>query len=213
MSRNREQIDEHILAAYLSGDLPSSLRREIASYIAHNDDARDLLAMANDALDVADSGDGAAVRSTPSIRRPRPAVWNGTDEDVRGDAENSLWKVTALFASAVLVLTIIVAVLVFNGGIPRNTSSFKSWTPHIATASMQIGWPVQPGASEYHVVLYSEASGERTLLHKTQDTSYVLNEEETVLTGSDMYSIWILSIDVLGEVSGRSTALPIRSLN
>ncbi len=213
MSRNREQVDEHILAAYLSGDLPSSLRREIASYIVKNDDALDLLSMANDAMNTSDSGDGASVPSDPVVPIPLHTNWYQSEADVRRDTEKSLWKVTALFASAVLVLTIIVAVLVFSGGIPRSTSSFQAWTPHIVNASVEIGWPVQPGASEYHVVLYNESSGDRTLVHKTQNTSFFLSEEVASLSGSDSYNIWILSIDVHGEVSGRSAALPMRSIN
>ena len=52
MSRYSEHIDEHILAAFLSGDLPPALRKEKAAYIAKNDRAVDILSMANEALEV-----------------------------------------------------------------------------------------------------------------------------------------------------------------
>ena len=213
MSRRREQIDEHILAAYLTGNLPASLRREIASYIAHSDDAMDLLAMANEAMDVSESGDGAAVQTRPSIKRSRVPSWANPASEMSPDAEKSFWKVTALFASAVLVLALIVAVLVISDGSQRADSAFQSWSPHIASETAQIGWPVQPGASEYHVVLYNEVSGERILLEKTQDTVFQMTSSEVPLEASDIYNLWILAIDGNGEVTGRSTAIPIRTFN
>jgi len=43
MSRYSEHIDEHILAAFMTGNLPTALRKEIAAYIAQNERAMDLL--------------------------------------------------------------------------------------------------------------------------------------------------------------------------
>lgn len=74
MSRNIEHVDEYILAAFLAGDLPARLRKEIVSYIADNDSARDLLGMAREAMDAADVGDGSrASQLSPSlVLSPRP---------------------------------------------------------------------------------------------------------------------------------------------
>jgi len=71
MPRPLEQADEYILAAFMAGDLPHSLRQEIIAYIASSDEARDLLAMAQVAMDAAASGDGASkALAVPSILTP-----------------------------------------------------------------------------------------------------------------------------------------------
>jgi len=106
MSRPNEHINEHILAAFLTGNLPAPLRREIASYIAQNERARDLLTMANDAMEVVDSGDGSGdgsgirlgdgfshrKRRSPHHRAHVP-VSVASQED---ESNTTLWKVAAV---------------------------------------------------------------------------------------------------------------------
>ena len=209
MSRKHEHIDEHILAAYLSSDLPASLRREIAAYIAEREDAIDLLAMANEALSVTDSGDGS-YRAKPE--RPARTLSARRSEFLssRSDAEKSLWKVTAVFASAVLLLAITVAILVISNSSVATVSTSRLWSPFVSSETTQIGWPVQAGAAEYHVVLQEVDSGQSEVLHQTQSTTFVLNRELLQLAMSEEYNLWVLSIDVRGEIISRSAALPIR---
>lgn len=139
MPRHLEQVDEYILAAFMAGDLPQSLRQEIMAYIASSDKARDLLSMAYDAMDAAESGDGASrVLEAPSTLPPRPSRKGQLANVLRSRFnERHLWKVTALFAGSVLVLAIIVAVLVLDQSRSlAGNDAYNDWTPHIS-------WSVQ----------------------------------------------------------------------
>ena len=118
MSRTSEHVDEHILAAYLSGRLPEGLRREIVAYLASNDEARELLIMAEDAMEVGESGDGFPLLSKRrSLLRQRGAVLPTTTKQApvardfhhRRD-ESNIWKTIAILASALLVIALILAV-------------------------------------------------------------------------------------------------------
>ena len=85
-----------MLAAFLSGDLPSHLRREIIAYLNTNDQVRDMLGMAQDAMVAAESGDGATRASSPQVRLTQSGgrrVWPKVEID-----EKSHWKVTAFYA-------------------------------------------------------------------------------------------------------------------
>ena len=65
------RIDENILAGYLSGDLPPRLRSEIASYLATDESALELLGMAGEALNAADP-ESAKTRKDRRKQRSNP---------------------------------------------------------------------------------------------------------------------------------------------
>lgn len=69
---NPPPIDEYTLAAYLADTLPEDRRAEVSIYLAENAEARELLCMAQEALDVVDKPEVVG-RPTFSLRADRPA--------------------------------------------------------------------------------------------------------------------------------------------
>ncbi len=100
MSRPLESSEEYILAAFMSGELPVELRRRIIAYLNTNEQARDMLDMAQIAMDAAESGDGASLAAEPQARLTQSGG-RRTWPEVEGDGK-SQWKVTAFFAGAVV---------------------------------------------------------------------------------------------------------------
>lgn len=70
-----------MLAAFLSGDLPSHLRREIIAYLNTNDQVRDMLGMAQDAMGVGreDLEDAEVIdfyfANAMNYLRRQPTIW------------------------------------------------------------------------------------------------------------------------------------------
>jgi hypothetical protein len=85
----QEEVDEFLLAAYLSRGLPPEIRHEIELYLLENSKARDLLGMANEALEEAwqaSSGSGTAGSKAEPLRRKNSA---STDHSAGPDENNS----------------------------------------------------------------------------------------------------------------------------
>jgi len=208
MSRKIEHADEYILAAFLAGDLPSSLRKEIASYIAESDSARDLLTMAQQAMDVAETGDGAPYTNLElaTVVPPRTSSRRTTAQPVIG--LGSLWKVTALFASAVLVLTITVGILAFdNSG--AASSSDGNWMPTVGAEQLNLSWPSQQDAIAYQILMMNTQTGEARVVSGTDQTEYSILAAE--LSAGEPSNVWILAIDADGDILSRSGSIAVRS--
>ena len=151
--------DEYILAAFLSGQLPDPLRQEIISYLTNSRQARDILSMARDAMDSVDSGDGMG---SPD---PRPVVTSDgkmapSPETVvmvrkRLD-ERTMWKVTAVFAGAVLVLALIVMALVLDSN--SRVSGAAEWAARVEGDNLELTWPSVPGATSYQILQFDAAT-------------------------------------------------------
>lgn len=213
MSRPSEHIDEHILAAFLSGNLPAPLRREIATYIAQNERARDLLSMANDAMEVVESGDGMSSgmgdgfqerkkKSSPR-RIPRPVSFPSQSEG----SDNTLWKVATLFGASVLLLAITVGLLAFEYRTETWGPKPTPWAVSVTSSALQINWLSRPEAASYDVILRNQESGENVLLARTADTSVDISAFSEQIAGRTPYQIWIQAIDSSGEVVGESESI------
>ncbi len=212
MSRNIEHVDEYILAAFLAGDLPASLRKEIVSYIADNDSARDLLGMAREAMDAADVGDGShASKFSPALALSRRQdSRNARTEPTSG--VNNLWKVTALFASAVLVLSFTVAILIFDTAPPATVVEEARWSPSVNTESLELSWPAQTGAVIYQILVVDQVSGDASVLSRTDQTSFSIREEttsESAFVANHQYRLWILAFDEDGLLLSRSASISV----
>ena len=217
MSRPNEHIDEHILAAFLTGNLPAPLRREIASYIAQNERARDLLTMANDAMEVVDSGDGLGdgsgirlgdgfshrKRRSPHHRAHVP-VSVASQED---ESNTTLWKVATLFGASVLLLAITVGVLAFEYRSNTWTPQSAPWAITVSSSELHIAWLSRPDAAFYDVMIRNQETGENVLLVHTTETAADISNFSDQISGRTPYELWIQASDADGEVVGQSEPL------
>jgi len=214
MRRPPEQIDEYILAAYLSGELPTRLRKEIAAYLADNPRAREILGMATDAMDVIESGGGVPLRlvdpSIPGVGEIESATQPASGLQSPGirRAENNkfLWRIVGLVSAAVLVLAITLAIhvaLELRAG-SENATEFASdgWEPAVEIDQLRVTWPEVTGAASYHVVLYDPV-GEFVV--STDETTYTSFEDlldgvdhVAAATGGNL-QIWIEAFDPAGD--------------
>ncbi|GEM_PF-916032 len=217
MPRHLEHADEYILAAFLAGDLPASLRKEIASYIAENDSARDLLSMAQQAMEISESGDGSTYVSpdVPTPVSPKRISRRRIEPPVIG--VGSLWKVTALFAGAVLILTITVAILAMDSTRPGSLSGGE-WIPSVSAEQLNLSWEAKDDAVMYQILVMDPATGEARVLSGTNQTNYSisaasgLEPTENGLTVGVEYRMWILAFDENGDILSRSDPIPFLAL-
>ena len=183
------------------------MRKEIAAYIAHNERARDLLTMATDAMDVVESGDGAARIRT---RRPRNKQ-NGLTflSSELADHDTRLWKIAALFAISVLVLSITVGLVAYEFRSNRGLSATHSWSPSIGAEVLSLRWPAQPDAMQYQVMVQNQRSGESALLTRTEELTYDVPSDAVAFQPGVPYQIWVLALDEQQHVLSRSEAITV----
>lgn len=208
MSRYNEHIDEHILAAFLSGNLPAPLRKEIAAYIAQNERARDLLSMANEAMEVVDSGDGyqKSQKKVPSFKPPFP-IQAGVEPSER---DRKLWKLAAFFAGAVLFLAITVGLLAFEYRVNSLRPDALSWMPSVEPENLVLSWRSQPNATSYQVMAQNQETGETSLLNRTQSNFVQIEQSGFAFDLQQPYQIWILAVDAEDKVLSKSGSITLR---
>ncbi len=206
MSRPLEPSEEYILAAFLSGELPDDLRREIISYLTGHDRARDLLAMAQEALDAAESGDGSSQELPEPARLPLSK--GRIERSVAPTEDRNYWKVTALFAGAVLVLTVIVALMAMNTSRLQGLVVDPVWAPVVEGDAMALQWDAVPGATLYHVMGYDNRAGEASIVGMSTIESINLSDLALV-EGSTSDRLWILAFDTDGQLLDQSEPVQI----
>lgn len=209
MSRNFEHMDEYILAAYLTGDLTDTLRQEITAYIARNENATDILAMASDALAAAESGDGAPFTGKEDC--PWLSVCILAANSSLPAAQKKPWKVYAFIASVVLILALIVALLVVDSFSTQGTAA--SWSPSISSSIVELTWPSQAGAVDYHVVLLNQDTGKSTILFRTSGNVFSTTDESNPFEPMNSYLISVLALGDDGIVVSQSSSIPVRLSN
>jgi len=208
MSAPTDLTDEYILAAFLSGELPQSLRREIVKYLSESPGARDVLSMAREAMDVVDSGDGAArpIQLPPRAKRRAPSHDLIQAIESRGDQRNQ-WKVTAFFAAAVLVLTLVVAMLVINQSQLNRLISPPVWQATWSQAESRLSWAPIEEAQAYHVVRHNLDTDTFHLVERTSSTMFVV--ESAISTVNETWRIW--AVDDSGRILRQSDPVILRT--
>lgn len=199
--------DEYILAAFLSGQLPDPLRKEIMTYLTRSGQARDILAMARDAMDSLEAGDGKAAPApvvVPAGDGRPAAVVPPAETLLKRLDERTVWRVTAVFAGAVLVLALIVMALVLDPSRPGPEST--DWTPQVGGEALELTWPAVPGATSYQLLLFDAETHQARVLGASEQPRVDL--EAFTRASSGLLSI--LALDDAGRVVGRSTPLDVR---
>lgn len=219
MPEPQEHIDEYLLAAFLAGDLPQRLREEISAYLVTNDRARDLLAMAGDALYAADSGDGA--RSRPG-RKLRPARLDVSDmlaarqrqlPRLFSKSEESLWKTIIVVASTVLLLTIAVAWHISTDlRAPNGSIVNPEWVPNLADNRFLLEWEEVTRATAYRVILHDNALSMPHAVGLTSEPVFDATQSEewpAAQASGGPHVLWIEALDADGNLIQRSVSIPV----
>jgi hypothetical protein len=217
MPKSQEHIDEYLLAAYLAGDLPKRLREEISAYLVSNERARDLLAMAGDALYTVDGGDGA--RSAPARKlRPVPLDVSGlmAAESVSrrfARSDESLWKTIIVVASTVLLLTVAVAWHISTdlrgrGGAVLDTE----WVPRLAENRFVLVWEEVEEARSYRIILHDDTRDMPHAVGLATGTSFDVSLSAAWPAAGGLegiHTLWIEALDPEGNVLRRSASIPV----
>ena len=206
MSRPLDPSEEYILAAFMSGELPVDLRREVIAYLNTHDQARDMLGMAQMAMDAAESGDGS-LAAEPQVRLTRSGgrrAWPKLEIDGK-----SHWKATAFFAGAVLVLTITVAIMAFNTSRIQSVLDKPVWTPSISAENVNLEWEAISRAQSYQIMRFDTEIEEASIIARTTDTRLTLADIESTAGTS---RVWILAFDADGEMLDRSEPIRLNQL-
>ncbi len=212
MSRKTDKFDEYLLAAYMSGDVPDSLRKEISIYLNRHRGARELLGMATEALEVAESGDGASFANYSRSVEPSGRIGYTASDFI---PSTTIWKSITAVALAVTVLAISLFVHVYQErkepatGIPAQTNTF--WTPRVLVSQFGLNWRSIPGAERYRVHIQARTSGRELFMFETSSTS-MSGGDFAALQGGHVEA-WIEALDKdesTIRISGRSDILIVR---
>lgn len=157
MPQSKNQLDEYLLAAYLSRDLPNRLRSEISAYLVEDDGARDLLTMASDAMDTVSEGDGAVhAVEAPSIQR------TVVTEPTQSPTDQILWKLIIVVSVTVLLLTVALAWHIVNDRtVPAQALDAR-------TESLHLDWPEVNDAAAYRVVWLEALDADGTVIQRSE---------------------------------------------
>ena len=211
MARSKEQLDEYLLAAYLSGDLPRNLRTEISSYLVDDERARDLLTMAGDALTSVSEGDGAGRVVSPGVQVP-PRHHRPASSSVTPVTDQSLWKLIIVVSVTVLLLTIALAWHIVSDGDIRAPGADSGWMPTVDAASLQLEWPEIRNAVAYRIVVQDPSSGIAFTAGTT--TALAFDADHTnVWQDADLsartVALWLEALDSDGVVMHRSSRIQL----
>ncbi len=162
MDRTPQPIDDHTLASFMAGTLPVERRREVASQLAKDENARELLHMAYEAMD-ATKPFGGSVKPVPVERAPQAAPRRADRRPVRW--ASGLRRLSRYAAAAVVVLAVGLSLRLAFG--PLNTSPGRTVplvrgtedariavTLPATVSELAFAWTETPGADHYHVVLW-----------------------------------------------------------
>jgi anti-sigma factor RsiW len=203
-------IDEYTLAAYLAGKLEPPRRREVADFLARNEDARDLLYAANQLLEGEGGGRAAPRPSLTSVKLParrRPILTASKRLSVL------LWTTITLVCLTAFTTTVFVA---FRFGVDSGLSSgaMAQVDPSRMVAVNgpfeALTWPGDPAASSYHVVVFDDETA-RVVGSVESDIPHMDFEAlAAFLPENAPRRIWIDAYDTRGQLLQRSRSTIVR---
>ena len=195
MQRDDPFIDEYTLAAFLAGNLPEKERAQVLAYLAASEDARELLCMAQDALEAAD----APARSTPA---PAPAA----PRPARPPVARQHHRLRLRYGVTALVLLLIAGVGLLTMW-PQDTDRFRgaedasTWKLEVTTPALQFNWSEVPEAYYYRLVVMDVTEAEVVDVHETRDTRLGRDDAfllalQSKLDADHPYELYVRAIDV-----------------
>ncbi len=189
MKPDQHPIDEYTLAEFLSGTLSEERRREVVAYLAENADARELLCMAQEALEASQqpvveqpftmpmaAPEQPAPSREPIRHAPRPVPRPATRPAVPRAAR------LRRFATAAVMVTVLAIGL--RVGLSLNdidtqrgaTDENAALEVEISTPALQFQWTEIPDAYYYRFVIYDVEALEYVAEHETKSTRLGRND-------------------------------------
>lgn len=187
MEQVNNPIDDYTLAAFIAGTLPEKRRAEVISYLAQNEEARELLRMAYQAMDVA--GDIPVVEIKKVAPRPHARIYH-----------------LARYAAAALVI-ISLGFAAYLQFLPekdelRSTRDVEPFAVQVEPArnAVAIQWNAVAEADRYAVVVWDINRAEVVARYEQQQADLNSNDPEmkdlaTRLKPGRHYSVRVDAID------------------
>ena len=189
MKPDQHPIDEYTLAAFLSGTLSEERRREVVAYLAKNADARELLCMAQEALEASQqpvveqpftmpmaAPEQPAPSREPIRHAPRPVPRPATRPAVPPAARLRRFATAAVMV-AVLVIGLRVGLSLNDIDTQRGaTDENAALEVQVSTPALQFQWTEIPDAYYYRLVIWDVEAAEFVAEHETKSTRLGRND-------------------------------------
>ena len=189
MKPDQHPIDEYTLAAFLSDTLSEERRREVVAYLAKNADARELLCMAQEALEASQqpvveqpftmpmaAPEQPAPSREPIRHAPRPVPRPATRPAVPRAARLRRFATAAVMVT-VLAIGLRVGLSLNDFDTQRGaTDENAALEVKISTPALQFQWTEIPDAYYYRLVIYDVEALEYVAEHETKSTRLGRND-------------------------------------
>ena len=204
-------IDEYTLAAYLAGRLAPARHREVADFLARDEDARDLLVAANQLLESEGDGQPSRPPTLSSVDLPprsKPLLSGSRRLSVM------LWTTVSLVCLTAFVTTILVA---FRVGLDAGAADAaaaqvdQSRMVSVTGPFGSLSWVGDPDAAYYRIVVW-DVSTQRTVGEVESDVPYLDYQSlEGFLREAGPRRVWIDAHDADGRMLNRTRSISIGS--
>ncbi|MFQ5569320.1 MAG: hypothetical protein ACE5G0_06570, partial [Rhodothermales bacterium] len=201
-----QHIDEYTLAAFLAGTLPEARRREVAAYLAENADARELLCMAQEALEASQQ---PVVEPFSLPTAATPLSGKATERSPRPAVRRHLVRQFATPALMVVVLIIGLRI-----GLGLNTDQLRGdetqeLTVRVSTPALQFRWTDIDDAYYYRLTIWDMDEATTVAQHETRSSRVGRNDAFVLsllpqLESRGTYGIQIEAVDVQNRSIQRS---------
>ncbi len=189
MKPDQHPIDEYTLAEFLSGTLSEERRREVVAYLAKNADARELLCMAQEALEASQQPVVEQPFTMPIAAPEQPApsrepIRHAPRPVPRPATRPAVPRATRLrrFATAAVMVTVLAIGL--RVGLSLNdidtqrgaTDENAALEVEVSTPALRFQWTEIPDAYYYRLVIWDVAAAEFVAEHETKSTRLGRND-------------------------------------
>lgn len=220
MSRNQQPVDEYTLAAFLAGTLAEEQRREVAAFLAENSDARELLCMAQEAMETAERPSVAEPIPLPSAltEETAPSLLPTTPPLPRPAGSRGPVLRNPIFRIATMGLLVIVLSVALHVGWKLSTTDALRGTRtgeeqlevRVSTPALQFEWNEVKDAYYYRLVIFDVEHAEVVAEHSTKSTRVGRNDAFVLslyreLTPGRLYSARIDAFDIQNRTIQSST--------
>lgn len=210
--QEQNPLDEYTLAAFLAGTLSEEQHREVIAYLAENEDARELVCMAQDAMEAARQPvtEPFALPAAP----PKPATLPPSPRaPERPTLSLVRWQRYAVAAMVLLAITIGLRIgLSGNIDTLRGSEDAPGITGQVDATTLEMSWNAPPDAYSYHLVVWDVEAAESVAQHDLRathldDDDPFVQELHDQLVSGRQYEIRIDALNVENRVIQRSDLL------
>ncbi len=169
MKPDQHPIDEYTLAEFLSGTLSEERRREVVAYLAKNADARELLCMAQEALEASQQPVVEQPFTMPMAAPEQPAPSREPIRHTPRPAARLRRFATAAVMVTVLAIGLRVGLSLNDIDTQRGaTDENVALEVEVSTPALRFQWNEIPDAYYYRLVIYDVEALEYVAEHETK---------------------------------------------